>query len=96
MIEQRCDTSIRNIKNVGKERNKKKPFLVWLRSSEKFKCYPLNLHIEKREKRKIIPKQLFLFNYFLTFKPSQPKLDSILRSTILIIPRISTDEFFVS
>ena len=56
----------------------------------------MNLHIEKQEKRKIIPKQLFLFNYFLTFKPSQPKLDSILRSTILIIPRISTDEFFVS
>ena len=57
--------------------------------------HPLNLHIEKREKRKIIPKQLFLFNYFLTFKPSQPKLDRILRSTILIIPRISTDDFFL-
>ena len=35
-----------------------------------FQCCPLNLHIEKQEKRKIIPKQLFLFNYFLTFKPS--------------------------
>ena len=59
-----------------------------------FQCCPLNLHIEKREKREIILKQLFLFNYFLTFKPSQPKPDSILRSTILIILRILTDEFF--